>query len=318
MVQSNTKSVIEAGIMAAIAIIFAVAGAYIPLLGPFVFFVWPVPIILLGVRHGYKWSIMATIVAGIIIAMLVQPMVALNIIVGFSLIGIVLGHAYRANYGPFKTLFWGSSAMVLSILASMAISMMIMGLNPFDLQLSAMEGGIGPVMEMYRSIGMPESQLAESEQTLRQFMKLARFLIPFSVITGAIFMAYLNIWISRVVLRKLGHQISSLPPFKEWSLPLWVLYVVVAVTTMLYLTRDRGEQDILYQAAINLFFLSMTLLLVQGLALFYYLADKYNLSRLIRNIILVLIIGNGLFSQIVIFAGAFDMAVDYRQLRKPR
>ncbi len=318
MAQANTKSVIEAGIMAAIAIIFAVAGAYIPLLGPFVFFIWPVPIILLGVRHGYKWSIMATVVAGVIIAILVQPLIALNIIVGFSLIGIVLGHAYRANYSALRTLLWGSLAMVVSIVASLAVSMVIVGVNPFELQLTTMENAIGPAMDMYRSLGIPESQLAESEQAMRQFVRLARFVIPFSVVSGAVFMAYLNIWISRAVLRKLGHQIPSLPPFKQWTMPLWVLYAVVAATAMLYLTRERGEQDILHQAAINLFFLGMVLLLVQGMALFYYLADKYNLSRLMRNIILVLIIVNGFLAMMVMFAGAYDLAVDFRRLRAPR
>ena len=91
MQHNRVRPMVEGGILASIAIVFALISAYMPFVGPFVNLIWPVPIILLGVRHGYKWSIMATFVAGIIIAMLVHPLQAVGVVVGFGLIGIVLG-----------------------------------------------------------------------------------------------------------------------------------------------------------------------------------------------------------------------------------
>lgn len=52
----------------------------ISLIGAFINLIWPVPIILLGVRHGYKWSMMATAVAGILIAILVHPLHAVAVV----------------------------------------------------------------------------------------------------------------------------------------------------------------------------------------------------------------------------------------------
>ena len=59
---------VEAGILAAIAIVMALIVMYVPVLGAFVNFLWPLPIVICGARHGLKWSIMTLLVATIIIA----------------------------------------------------------------------------------------------------------------------------------------------------------------------------------------------------------------------------------------------------------
>src|SRR5665647_135226 len=121
MRQTRVRSMVEGGLLAAIAIIFAVISAYLPIIGPFVDLLWPVPIILLGVRHGYKWSIMATVVAGVMIAMLLHPLQAVSVVVGFGLIGVVLGYAFRMEFSPAKTMLWGSVASLISKVALLAI-----------------------------------------------------------------------------------------------------------------------------------------------------------------------------------------------------
>ena len=127
MRQTRVRSMVEGGLLAAIAIIFAIISVYLPIIGPFVNLLWPVPIILLGVRHGYKWSIMATVVAGVIISMLVHPLQAVSVVVGFGLIGIVLGYAFRMEFSPAKTMLWGSAASLLSKIALLAIGAAIRG-----------------------------------------------------------------------------------------------------------------------------------------------------------------------------------------------
>jgi uncharacterized protein YybS (DUF2232 family) len=65
----------------------------------------------------------------------------------------------------------------------------------------------------------------------------------------------------------------------------------------------------------NLQIVASFALLMQGLALFSFFADKYSLSRMLRWLILFLIFTNGFISQIAIFVGAFDFLYDYRKLR---
>jgi len=308
---------VEGGLLAAIAIIFAVISAYLPIIGPFVDLLWPVPIILLGVRHGYKWSIMATVVAGVMIAMLLHPLQAVNVVVGFGLIGIVLGYAFRMEFSPAKTMLWGSIASLLSKIALLAIGVAITGINPFNMQGEVMAQAVEQAVEVYRSFGMAEQELATMQESMQTIIEIMKIILPAGFILASVIDTYLNFLIAKVVLKKLGHSIPDLPPFKHWMLPDYIVYFFALALVMIYWGKSR-EITMLYNIGMNIQVITSMLLLVQGLALFYFIVDKYNLSRVVRGIILFLILTNGLFSQILIFAGAIDTIIDYRHLRIAR
>jgi len=317
MRQTGVRSMVEGGLLAAIAIIFAVISAYLPIIGPFVDLLWPVPIILLGVRHGYKWSIMATVVAGVMIAMLLHPLQAVNVVVGFGLIGIVLGYAFRMEFSPAKTMLWGSIASLLSKIALLAIGVAITGINPFNMQGEVMAQAVEQAVEVYRSFGMAEQELATMQESMQTIIEIMKIILPAGFILASVIDTYLNFLIAKVVLKKLGHSIPDLPPFKHWMLPDYIVYFFALALVMIYWGKSR-EITMLYNIGMNIQVITSMLLLVQGLALFYFIVDKYNLSRVVRGIILFLILTNGLFSQILIFAGAIDTIIDYRHLRIAR
>ncbi|BBB90618.1 MAG TPA: YybS family protein [Methylomusa anaerophila] len=317
MRQTNVRPVVEGGILTAVAIIFGLISTYLPILGPFVNLIWPVPLILLGVRHGYKWSILATVAAGIIIALLMHPLAAVTVVVGFGLIGIVLGHALRQGYSPFYTLLAGSAASLLSKVAVLVIGAAVLGFNPLNMQIEAMGNAIDQVLAFYRSMGLSEEELSRMDSILRPMIDLMKIILPASFVIASVVDTYLNYHVARIVLKKLGHTVGAFPPFKYWVMPRQTIYALAVAMVMIYWGQSR-EISLLYQAGMNLQVLTIMVLLLQGLALFYYLADKYNLSRLARGIILVLIFSNGFFTQGLIFAGVFDLIFDYRRLRQPR
>jgi len=311
---TQIKPMVEAGILASIAIMFAFITAYLPVVGTFIHLIWPVPIILLGVRHGVKWSTLATVVAGILIAVLLHPLHAVSVVVGFVLTGIVLGHGLREKFNPAKTLLWGSAASLVSSAAVVGISMVILGANPFNLQQDAMAKAMEQAMDFYRQMGMKEEDLQQMTTTMGAVMELLKIILPAGFALAAVVTAYLNFTVAKIVLKKLGHYVEPFPPFREWQMPKIALYTFVVAVLAMYWGHSR-EITWLYTVGVNVQMISMIFLIVQGLALFYYLADKYKLSRLVRGIILFLVFTNGIILQVIIFAGAFDMAMNYRQLR---
>ncbi|HWQ62315.1 MAG TPA: DUF2232 domain-containing protein, partial [Negativicutes bacterium] len=192
MRQNNTRPTVEAGVMSAIAIVFALISTYVPVLGVFVTFLWPVPIILLGVRHGFRWSVMATVAAGIMSAILITPLKAVNIVVGFGLIGLVFGHAFRRGFGPFKTIIWGSVVCLISNLALAGITFFVMGVNPFDFQGEAMEKAAIQAVEVYRSLGVPETTIVQIEGQIKTITSMFQLLLPAALAVGAIAQTFLN------------------------------------------------------------------------------------------------------------------------------
>jgi len=317
MRQTKVRSMVEGGLLAAIAIIFAVISAYLPIIGPFVDLLWPVPIILLGVRHGYKWSIMATAVAGVMIAMLLHPLQAVSVVVGFGLIGIILGYAFRMEFSPAKAMLWGSIASLLSKVALLAIGVAVTGINPFTMQGEVMAKAVQQAIEVYRSFGMAEQELTTMAESMQTIIEIMKIILPAGFIMASVIDTCLNFLIAKAVLKKLGHSIPDFPPFRHWVLPDYIVYFFALALVMIYWGNSR-DLSMLYHIGMNIQVVASMLLFVQGLALFYYIVDKYNLSRLVRGIILFLIFTNGLFSQIIIFVGAAETIVDYRRLRVPR
>jgi len=317
MRQTRVRPMVEGGLLAAMAIIFAVISAYLPLIGPFVDLLWPVPIILLGVRHGYKWSTLATLVAGVLIAILIHPLQAVSVVVGFGLIGIVLGYAFRMEFSPGKTMLWGAAASLLSKVALLGIGVVVTGVNPFDTEGVAMAKAMEQAIEIYRNFGMPPEQLAQMAEQMQTVMGFVKIILPSGFVLASVADTFLNFLIAKAVLKKLGHGIADFPPFKVWTFPSYLVYFFALALVMIYWGQSR-ELTILYHSGMNLYMLMSVILFVQGLSLFNYVVDKYNLSRWVRGIILMLILTNGFLSQLLICAGAVDTIIDYRRLRAPR
>lgn len=317
MTQTRLRPMIEGGLLAAIAIIFAVISAYLPIIGPFVDLLWPVPIILLGVRHNYKWSILATVVAGLIISMLIHPIQAVQVVIGLGLIGIVFGYAFSMNFSPQKTILWGGVASLISKAALLGIAMLTTGINPFTMEGEVMAKTMEQMVEAYRVSGMSAEEFAKMQELLPTMIGIFKIIVPSIFVLAAIVSTFLNFYIAKIVLKKLGYSIADFPPFKNWIIPDYSLYFFLLSLVMIYWGR-KEEFSMFYNSGLHLCVLSTAVLLLQGLSLFNYVVDKYNLSRMARGIILVLIMVNGFLVLMLVAFGALDTFLDYRRLRKPR
>ncbi len=314
MAYRRIRPMAEGGILTAVAILFAFMSAYLPLIGAFVNLIWPLPIILLGVRHGYKWALLTTAAVGVLIALLMHPMHAVSIVVGFGLIGIVLGHAIRAQYGPMKTLLAGGAASLLSKAALFAIAFLVTGISPFFEQTDIAAKALTQSVELYQMMGMQGEQLEQMKASMAQITDMVRIILPAGLLMAALLDTYINYLVARLVLRKLGHVMPEFPPFSRWRLPGVFAYCFVLALVMLYWGQSRDLQ-LLKNIAMNLQVISSAFLFVQGLSLSFFLLQRFKVSRFLRGLLIFFIVTNGFLTQVLILAGAFDMVLDYRKIR---
>ena len=162
----KTSEMVEAGILAAIAVLFAILGTYLSVLGVIFNFLWAVPVAVCGMRNGLRWSIMTLIVAGAVIGSLLGPVQALSVMAMFGLLGLALGECMYRGYTPAKTLVYSSAATFVSILLSMGLAMLVMGTNPVDIMFSGLEEALNETQGYYRAAGMSEEQIAAAVQSL--------------------------------------------------------------------------------------------------------------------------------------------------------
>lgn len=316
MSTTRVRPMVEGGILSAVAILFALISVYIPFIGAFINLIWPVPIILLGVRHGYKWSMMATAVAGILIAILVHPLHAVAVAIGFGMTGIALGHCFRKHLSPVYTVLFGSIASLAAKIIVLSISAAVLGINPLADHTAAMAKAVDQAINVYRGFGMKEADLNQLAENMKGMLELMKLILPAGFALASVVDTYLNFLVARAVLRKLGQQYASFPEFRTWRFSSSLLYAFVSSMLMLYWGKSR-EIEMLATAGINLQVVSSLLLVVQGLAVAMFYAKKRDVPRIITSIFILMVFTNNFIMQIVVFIGAFDIVFDFRKLRRP-
>lgn len=139
----KTSAMVEAGILAAVAIVMALISMYVPVLGAFVNFVWPLPIVICGCRHGLKWSIMTLLVATVIIAMIISPINAFFLAAIFGLLGLILGECMRRHLPPMKMMLYGSVGAVIALILNIVLSFWVLGIDPIEMMFSSFHQSLG-------------------------------------------------------------------------------------------------------------------------------------------------------------------------------
>lgn len=308
---TRVTSMTESGLLAAITVVMALVGVYIPLLGTVAVLMWPLPILVLIVRHGLKWGLMAVFVAGVLTAALVEPAVSLRLALAFAPGGIALGLGFRKNWSSVRTLTTGIVASMAAKLAAFALLFALTGIEPFSTQFDVMENSFDQTIEMYRSMGMSETQIDEARDNLTQNLSLMRLLLPLVIVIMGLMDTALNYLIGSKVLRRLGHEVKTLPPFVEWRLPPVFVYVFGFSLIGLYWGTTRGL-DLLYQASLNLVMLSTFAGLLQGLSVYAYASRHYRWPKFFSMAFITFVMLNGFLVRLLAFVGLFDMVLDYR------
>ncbi len=311
MADVKIKSMTESGLLAAITVITALIGVYVPLLGTIAILLWPLPILVLEVRHGMKWALMSVLTAGIIMSILIEPMAAIRMVIGFAPPAIALGYGFRNQLPAAKNLMLSLVSAIISMLIAMAMLFYVTEINPFDMQVDMLKESFDITLSAYETMGMTPEQIAESKQQFDMAFNMIALLMPLVIICSGLITTWINFAIGTRVLRRLGYEVSSLPDFDDWHLPKVILYLFAFSLIGLYWGSTR-QIDLLYQVSLNVNIMATFAGFIQGIAIISSVL-RQRVSRWVFWLIAIFVFLNGFMAQIVAFVGLFDMLFDYRK-----
>lgn len=316
MVYNNkTASLVEASILASIAIVFAAVSLYFPVLGAFANLVWPVPLILLGVRHGLKWSILCLVIAGVIIAIVISPLQSLYLVLGLGFIGITLGWALHNGKSALKSLFFGSISSFLSKIAVLAFSFFVMGINPIDFSPEMIQEAIKEAVDIYRSMGIPEEAIEQTREQLTIIFSMVEVLVPAALLLGSVVDTLINFIVSKAILKRLGTYIPDIKPFKEWLVPNIAL-ILYGVSILLVNFYQNTPDTMIYKIGINFNILMVIPLIVQGMAVVWYFIEKKQLPRFVKGLFVLGFFLGPVIPFLTVMVGMTDFVFDFRRIRQ--
>lgn len=158
----------ESGLLSALTVILALAAVYLPVVGVVASLVWAIPIIVLVVRHGLRWGVMAVLVSGVIMALLIEPTISLRMVLSFGPTGLMLGYAFRHGWS-------GAQAFGTTLVASVAGKLLTFGLlflltsvNPLNMQMDVMQQSFDQTFAVYEQMGLDKAAIDASRAQVQE------------------------------------------------------------------------------------------------------------------------------------------------------
>lgn len=216
---TRVSSLTESGILAGITVVMAIVAMYVPLLGILAVLLWPLPMILLLVRHGIKWALMSVATAIVVTAALVEPMASLRLAVSFAPTGLALGIGYRNRWSGVKIFSVATFASIIAKGLGLYIVFLLTGIEPFSGQLELMPQQFEQSVAMYQSMGMSPEQIEEARRNFSENLKMIALLLPMVVLIMGILDTALNFWAGEFCSEDLASWFPFSPNLPNGAFP---------------------------------------------------------------------------------------------------
>ncbi|MFP4016002.1 MAG: DUF2232 domain-containing protein [Halanaerobiales bacterium] len=281
----------------------------------FVNIIWPIPIVYLIMKQDVNQSLKVILITALVNTLLLGVMLGINYglfmgfytIVGFGLVGFLLGSGLKERFSPRQT-------MILTIIAFLISNIIILISIPYMFDINYHQFLQQYLQETFRLF--EESPLSGemgafvSPEIMITIIETLypSFLVITSIITG-ILTYYISIW----YLKRKEVPVDAYKSIKNWSFPAWKLSLAVILTmaliTIFKYGQSNGLQDILSLISSNIFVVLMFLLFLQGFAVIIYYISRVN------SITLYILFGfTALFLyHLIIILGLLDLWFDFRK-----
>ncbi|SHM17561.1 Uncharacterized conserved protein YybS, DUF2232 family [Caldanaerovirga acetigignens] len=309
----STKAIVEGALLSAITVILSFFSIYVPGVGLLADLVLPVPVIILGMKHGLSVSLLSVLVSGAVIAAFSGPIRAITGVLSFGLVGMGMGWALKRKYSPFKVFAVGTGASLVSNIALFMLSLAIMGINPFLQEIEIYRESLNSAAKVYSRIGVDPETIKPALEMYGKILDLMPLLIPAMLVLASVSSSFLCFHISKMILRRLGYSMEDFPPIWQWKMPPYTLLLFL-MGQLSVLVESYWPVGILKQIGLNLQMIFSIAFFIQGLAVLAFFLGKYNVSKVLRVFVILFLFSNPFMAQLIFLLGMIDTAFNFRRL----
>ncbi|EGT3615476.1 DUF2232 domain-containing protein [Clostridium perfringens] len=306
----RSKSIVEAGIMAAITFVLMMLTS-LPGIGQIIAFAVPIPIALLYLKYNLKTSICSIVISGVLIGFFMGPVYGVQAVITNGIIGLVLGTCVKKKLSGVKSFVYLILANTVGVIVEIGLMFSVftgITFNQYVNELAKVFNEAAKISEQMVGTTPANAQMIE-------FMKSvdANFIItilPVAVVALIVLRAFLSYIVGKAIINNLGFKLNSLPPFSKWFFNPILIAVIVLMNMIIIYLVSKGiiNNKGVYLVTLNVLFI---ILLIQGLAVISNLL-KYKLK--VNNFLIVFISILLVTSVPVLFTllGIIDVLVDIR------
>lgn len=294
-------------------IVLLVASTWIPLLGPFLSLLTPLPFLYYATKWGlYRGAVIAgvtVLVVGLIGMLTGYPQV-IFLCVQFGFLGLVISEGYRRGYSFGLTVFCATGLMLLLGTIIITLTALSRNMGPLQLVLAYFQSNFDVAVHVYGKMGSDPKQV----KMFREFTKVLMAVITKTypsiaiVVTGSV--VWLNILISRPLFRA-THLRYPFGSMDRWSSPEHMVWGVIAAGFILLVSK--GTLKVL---ALNGLIVMVVIYVFHGLSILLFYLNKYRVPPWVRFGVYFLLLFQQIFLFVLGLAGLFDQWFDFRRMNK--
>ncbi|MCH4571003.1 YybS family protein [Bacillus sp. ES1-5] len=304
----NTKFITEGAALLAIYAMLLLISMYVPILGTVVTFVLPLPFILLTIRYRLSNAFVIFTAALFITVIVSQPMNLVKTTM-FGLIGIVLGYMYKKQKRPVEILMAGTLAYLIGIMLIYVASIKFFDIDLMKQMQNMFNESMAQSEKIVNAAGMPISK--EQKDLFSQFNDVLQTLFPSLLVMVSVCFSWITVMISGSVLRKLKHDVTPWPKFKDIQLPksiVWYYVIFILLSTFIKVEPT----SYLHMVFSNLYVIFALLLVLQGLTFIAFIAHSKGFTKGVPIISFIVCMFIPMLFPLVTILGIIDLGISLR------
>lgn len=310
---TGLQGLVFGGLMAALIVLFALV--------PGLYYLMPIPLVLVYVRHGGRVAILAAVVSSLITMAVGGLINGLLAIPSGILPGLVLGYGLRHKWKPLNI---GLAAVATSFVG-FAMTYVVMrvgmfgGQDPIEQMMAT-----GPGRDLLNSMVDAMEQGGGADQTVLQELReqpaaIVWALLPSGLFLAGAFSTWINWMLCRLTLPRFGYPVPSPTPFAEFRLPVWLVWlygVAMVAAPLLLRTPTIVGQSWVGKLLLNVISPLGLIFALAGVAVAYGYAQRKQMARgtVILVIALAVLLLRGAAYQILAVLAMWDALFDFRGL----
>ena len=287
------------------------ASVLVPLLGPFLSLLTPLPFLFystkLGLKEGAKTALFSLVGIAVAAEAVGLPYIVL-IVVEMGLLGLALSMLFRIRMGIGQTIFFATAFMFVLSAGYLFVLGLSKGMGPIEMVRGFLHGYLTATLEAYKEMGVTPENAADFERYAKAVIDM---IFPSLAILGMGFTIWLNLVTAKPLFKFGNLKYPEFGPMDEWHAPETMIWGLICSGFIFF-----GLSGIPKSLAANVLIVLLVIYLFHGLSIILFFLNKYRLPAWVRASVFLLIFIQQFFWLFLGMAGIFDQWVDFRKLRK--
>jgi len=298
------------------ALALLLAAVWIPIGGPFLSLLTPLPFLYysakLGVSQAVKLTCMSILAAGLIAAVTRQAQL-IFLCLEFSVLGLILSEIFRRKLPIGLSVLVGTCFLLLIGLLVLAVAGLRRNLGPLEIVYAYLLESLDTTARIYTQVGADPEKAGEFQEYLKALKEGIALIYPSLMVVGSAFVVWLNVIMSRPLFRRRNLEVPDLGALDRWQSPELMVWGLIAAGFSLFLSISP-----LRLVAVNALVIMLAIYFFHGLSILLFYLNKYRVPPWIRFGAYALILLQQILVIGVTMAGLFDQWLDLRRIHQKK